>query len=208
MIHSLSARAYLLACDADKGRVHDRRRVALLVRAAAFADLLLRGRVVDHSGRVTATGLGPTGDRLLDDLLTQVVGYGPVAWRPLLRRDSGDTLRALEHHLAGAGVLEARTTRLLHRTVLRLTDPAAARQARASADHALRAPLSEVDPEDGVLTALAAAAGTGVGRAEAHRHATRLAQLAAAGGAAVPELRRAVRRLRARRVAVASGGGG
>ncbi|QRP48691.1 GPP34 family phosphoprotein [Amycolatopsis sp. FDAARGOS 1241] len=206
MTLSLPARAYLLACDSGKGRVRDRRRTALLVRAAAITDLLLRGRAEESGGRVAVTGLGPTGDLLLDDVLADLAERGAAGWRALLRRDGGDTLRSLELQLAASGVLQQAVTSVLRRKVLQPAEARLAEQARASVAHALHAPLSEVDAADAALTALAAAAGVGISRAEAGRTSARLAEPAEAGGAAGPPLRRAVRQLRARRAAPASGG--
>ncbi|MFI5612810.1 GPP34 family phosphoprotein [Amycolatopsis sp. NPDC051903] len=206
MTLSLPARAYLLACDPGKGRVRDRRRAALLVRAAAITDLLQRGRAEESGGRVAATGRGPTGDLLLDDVLAGLADSGPAGWRALLRRDAGDTLRSLELQLTASGVLRQAVTPVLRLKVLQPAETRLAERQHTSVAHALRAPLSEVDAQDAALTALAAAAGIGLGRGEAARNSARLAELADAGGAAGPPLRRVVRQLRARRAAMASGG--
>ncbi|MEV4599644.1 GPP34 family phosphoprotein [Amycolatopsis sp. NPDC049253] len=203
MTPSLAAQAYLLAGDPDKGRIRRRGRAALLVRAAAVTDLLLRGRLTVAGGRVSATGRGPTGDLLLDDLLADLADEGPTRWRRLLRRDSADTLRSLELQLAAAGILRPHVTPVLRRKVLHLADRSPAVDARATVDRALRAPLSEVDTRAAVLTALAAAAEVGFTRRSSRRHAERLAELDGVAGSAAAELRGL---LRARRAAIMAGG--
>ncbi|WIX74856.1 GPP34 family phosphoprotein [Amycolatopsis carbonis] len=203
MTRSLAAQAYLLACDPDTGRIGRRSRAALLVRASAVTDLLLRGHLTVTGGRISATGRGPTGDLLLDDLLTDLTDTGPTGWRRLLRRDSGDTLHSLELQLAAAGILRQHVTPVLRRKVLRLDDRSPADAARATVDRALRAPLSEVDTRAAALTSLAAAAQVGFTRRSSHRHAARLAELDAAAGSAVPALRGL---LRSRRAVIMSGG--
>ncbi|HEY2057048.1 MAG TPA: GPP34 family phosphoprotein [Amycolatopsis sp.] len=204
MTLSLPARAYLLACGGAKGRISDRRRVALLVRAAVATDLLQRGRLADQSGKAGVTGRGPTGDLLLDDVLANVAEDGPRPWRSLVRRDGADTLKSLELQLVAAGLLREHTTRVLGRSVLELTDPAAAHREQARVEAALRDPVSEVDSGDAALAALAAAAGIGVPRRDFRANSARLNELAGRAGPAVPALRRLVRRQRA----VRSGGHG
>jgi hypothetical protein len=201
---SLPARVYLLACGGVKGRISDRRRVALLVRAAVVTDLLLRDRLADDGGKAGVTGRGPTGDLLLDDVLANLAEDGPRPWRSLVRRDGADTLKSLELQLVAAGLLREHTTRLLGRSVLELADPEAARREEARVEAALRDPVSEVDSGDAALAALAAAAGVGVSRRDAWANSARLAELAGRAGPAVPALRHLVRRQRA----VRSGGHG
>ncbi|WP_328611495.1 GPP34 family phosphoprotein [Amycolatopsis sp. NBC_00345] len=206
MTLSLPARVYLLACEGDKGRISDRRRVAMLVRAAAVTDLLLRGRLADHGGKASVTGRGPTGDLLLDDVLANLSEDGERSWRSLVRRDGADTLKSLELQLVAAGMLRQHTTRFLGRQVLEVADPASARRERGRAEAALRDPLSEVDTDDAALAALAAAAAVGVTRREAWANSERLAELGERVGPAVPALRHLVRRLRAVRASAGSHG--
>lgn len=208
MTLSLPARAYLFACEGGKGRISDRRRVTMLVRAAVVTDLLLRGRLADHGGKAAVTGRGATGDLLLDDVLANLADDGPRAWRSLVRRDGADTLRSLELQLIAAGLLRERTTGFFGRRVLELADPAVARRERARVEAALRNPMSEVDTGDAALATLAAAAGVGVSRREASANSSRLTELAEPAGPAVPALRHLVRRLRATRAAGAANGHG
>jgi hypothetical protein len=215
---SLPAQAYLLACDTGRDRLPDRERVALLVRAAALTDLVLRGLVADDGGRPAVTGTGGTGHLVLDDLLADLAADPHRKWRSWVRRDARATLRTLETQLDAADVLTLRTSRVLglfprHRPVVH--DRAAAARLREVVAAALRGdePASRIDPGAAALTSLAAAVELSavVPRRDRRRHRARLAELEDRAGAAVPALRKVVRELRAARsasVAAASGGGG
>ncbi|GAA3568887.1 GPP34 family phosphoprotein [Amycolatopsis ultiminotia] len=208
MTLSLPAGAYLLACDPDRGRIRNRRGTALLIRAAAATDLVLRDRLRDTGGHAESTGLGPTGDLVLDDLLTEAAERGPWSWRALLRRDAMDTLRSLELQMSAAGLLSEQTTALLQRKVLVADDLTRVQAVHERATAALTAPLSEVDASDAALVSLAAAAQIGVRRRTTRRYSARLDELAERAGPMVPVLRKLVRSLRAARIAAASSGGG
>jgi len=212
---SLPAGAYLLACDTRRGRLPGRERVALLVRAAALTDLVLRGLVAADNGRPTVTGAGGTGHLVLDDLLAELTADPHRKWRAWVRRGARATLHSLEAQLDAAGTIELRTSRVLgvfphRRPVVRDVATAAALHDRVAS--ALRTG-SPVPPDIAALTSLAAAAelGTVFSRAERRRHRARLAQLEDAAAAAVPALRKVLRELRAARaaaIAASSGGGG
>lgn len=85
---SLPAKAYLLACDTGRDRLPHRERVALLVRAAALTDLVLRGRITDDGGRPVVAGRGGTGDLVLDDLLAELTADPHRKWRARVDRKS------------------------------------------------------------------------------------------------------------------------
>ena len=212
---TLPARAYLLACDTGRDRLRGGEPVALLVRAAALTDLVLRGLVADAGGRPAVTGDGGTGHLVLDDLLAELVADPHRKWRAWVRRGARATLQSLEVQLDAAGTIELRTSRVLgvfprRRPVVRDAATAAALHDRVAS--ALRTG-SPVPPDIAALTALAAAAelDTVLPRAERRRHRARLAQLEETAGAAVPALRKVLREVRAARAATtaaASGGGG
>lgn len=215
---TLPAQAYLLACDTGRDRLPDRERVALLVRAAALTDLVLRGLVTDGDGRPVVAGPGGTGHLVLDDLLADLAADPHRKWRAWVRRDARGTLQSLEAQLDAAGVLTMRTSRVLglfprRRPVVR--DQAAVTQLHDLVAAALRdgEPASRVDPGVAALTSLAAAAEltTVFPRRERRRHRARIEELEDRAGAAVPALRKVVRELRAARaatIAANSGGGG
>ncbi|MEU5266090.1 GPP34 family phosphoprotein [Amycolatopsis sp. NPDC021455] len=212
---SLPARAYLLACDTRRDRLPGRERVALLVRAAALTDLVLRGLVTDDDGRPAVTGAGGTGHLVLDDLLAELTADPHRKWRGWVRRGARATLHSLEAQLDAAGTIELRTSRVLglfprRRPVVREAATAAA--LRDQVLSALRTG-SPVPPDIAALTSLAAAAelGTVFSRAERRRYKVRLAELDDAAGAAVPALRKVlseIRSARAATIAASSGGGG
>jgi len=179
---SLAAQAYFLARALDGPRP----RTALLVRAAALADLVLRGTLSDANGYVEVRTVKPTGDLLLDDLLTEL---RPASWRAVLRHGKNDTLHTLETQLSAAGMLTESVSGILRRRVL---EPAEehVHDARARFTGALTDAVSEVDTSAAVVTVLATAAG--FARPDARRHADRLTELEAAGGPAIAPLRRAV----------------
>ncbi|EME57205.1 GOLPH3/VPS74 family protein [Amycolatopsis decaplanina] len=209
---SLPAKTYLLACDVGKAKLRDRARAGLLIRGAALTDLVLRGRVTDADGRVAVSGAGPTGDLVLDELLTEIAVESPRKWKWWVRKDARGTLEALESQLDTAGVIELRTGRTLglfpsRRPTVR--DPAVVERLRASVDQALRGP-SPVSDADAALTALVAAVelrGVVSGK-DRRRYKDRIEELGERGGDAVPALRKLFRELRAVRASAASSSGG
>ena len=215
---SLPAEAYLLACDVERERLPDRRRAALLVRAAALTDLVLRGLVADADGRPVVSGGGRTGHLVLDDLLAELAADPHRKWRQWVRRDARGTLQSLEAQLDAAGVITLRTSHVLglvprRRPVVR--DRAVVQRLRALVRDAVdgTTPASRIDPRTAALTALVAAAelNTVVSRRDRRRARARLDELGERAGAAVPALHKVLREVRAARsaaVATASGGGG
>ncbi|WP_033262536.1 GOLPH3/VPS74 family protein [Amycolatopsis vancoresmycina] len=212
---SLPGRAYLLACDTRRDRLPDRDRVALLVRAAALTDLVLRGLVADAAGRPVARGAAGTGHLVLDDLLAELAAEPHRKWRAWVRRGARGTLQSLEAQLDAAGVITLRTSRVLglfprRRPAVR--DAATAAALRDEVASALRSD-APVPADVAALTALAAAAELNavLPRGERRRHRDRLARLADQAGAAAPALHKVIRELKSARtayVAAASGGGG
>ncbi|MGW3965227.1 GOLPH3/VPS74 family protein [Amycolatopsis sp. NPDC005003] len=212
---SLPARAYLLACDTARDRLPDRERVALLVRAAALTDLVLRGRVADDGGRPAVAGAGGTGHLVLDDLLAELTADPHRKWRAWVRRGARGTLQSLEAQLDAAGVIAVRTSRVLGlfpRRRPEVREPATAAALRDEVRAAVRSD-APVSADVAALTSLAAAVELAavLSRGERRRHRDRLARLEEQAGAAVPALHKVTRELRAARtarVAAASGGGG
>ncbi|MBB5856522.1 GPP34 family phosphoprotein [Amycolatopsis umgeniensis] len=209
---SLPAKAYLLACDVGKNKLRDRRRAGLLIRGAALTDLVLRGRVADADGRVAVSGAGPTGDLVLDELLTEVAGESPRKWKWWVRKDARGTLEALESQLDTGGVIELETGRTLglfpsRRPIVR--DPAVVDRLRAQVDQALRGP-SPVSDVDAALTSLVAAVELRdvIPGKVRRQYKNRIEELGERGGDAVPALRKLFRELRAVRASAASSSGG
>ncbi|MFD9896084.1 GPP34 family phosphoprotein [Amycolatopsis sp. NPDC059027] len=208
---SLPAKAYLLACDPGGGRLRDRQRVSLLVRAAALTDLVQRGRIADDDGKAVAVDERGTGDLVLDDVLAEVAGDRRRSWRSWVRRGARDTVRSLETQLDAAGTIELKVSRALGLFTVRrplVLDRGAADRLRGAVDDAVRGAtaVSEVDSAAAALAALVAAAElrTVVSRRDRRRHRARIAELEERAGAAVPALRKVFRELRAARAAAVS----
>jgi hypothetical protein len=212
---SLPAQAYLLACDVDKNRLRDRQPAGYLVRGAALTDLLLRGHLVDNDGVAVAVSGGTAGDEVLAELLGEIARSRPRRWKIWVRMDFRGTLRAVETQLEAARVIRVRTTKILglfrvyRPTVL---DVGGAARLRAVVDNALGGGLdvSQIDPTDAALTALAAAVelrGVVSGR-DRRRYRRRIEELQERGGAAIPAVRKVFSELRAARNAAASSDGG
>ncbi|MEU2736885.1 GPP34 family phosphoprotein, partial [Streptomyces sp. NPDC007095] len=66
MNHDLACLMYLLAHDDAAEGPYDRSRTELLVRAAALADLALRGRLREDGGTLTGRAVSARGHRLDD----------------------------------------------------------------------------------------------------------------------------------------------
>ncbi|MFE0028689.1 GPP34 family phosphoprotein [Amycolatopsis sp. NPDC059021] len=207
---SLPAKAYLLACDPGGGRLRDRQRVSLLVRAAALTDLVRRGRIADEDGKAVIVDERGTGDLVLDDVLAEVAG-DRRSWRSWVRRGARDTLQSLETQLDAAGTIELKVSRALGLFTVRrpvVLDGGAVARLRGAVDYAVRGTteVSEVDAADAALAALVAAVElrTVVSRRDRRRHRARVAELEERAGAAVPALRKVFRELRAARAAAVS----
>ncbi|MFI6305800.1 GPP34 family phosphoprotein [Amycolatopsis thailandensis] len=212
---SLPAKAYLLACDVGKNKLRDRQRARLMIRGAALTDLVLRGRVADDDGKVAASGAGPTGDLVLDEMLTEIAGESPRKWKWWVRKDARGTLEALESQLETAGVIELKNGKVLGLFPSRnpiVRDTATVDRLRASVDQTLRgpSPVSDVDASDAALTALAAAVELKdvVSGKDRRQYKDRIEELGERGGDAVPALRKLFRELRAVRASAVSSGGG
>jgi hypothetical protein len=189
---TLPARVYLLACDVDRQRLRGQD-VGVVVRGALFADLSLRGCLVEENDVVRPASSRRTGDAVLDDELRIMAESEPRSWRALLRRGGKTTLAAVQDQLASAGQIKVEHTRRLGifpATRVTLTNPAQVATLRESVREAVRGtgPVSAVSTED-------AAQGThrGIRRARRQRGA------GAAAGAA-PDQGSARERLRERRV--------
>jgi Golgi phosphoprotein 3 (GPP34) len=210
---TLPARIYLLSCDVDQHRLRGQD-VAVVVRGALFAELSLRGCLVEEDGLVRAVGSRRTGDAVLDDHLRIMAEGKPRSWRALLRRGGKATLTAVQDQLASAGLITVERTRWLGifpTDRITLTDPAQVAVLRESVREAVRGsrPVSTVSTEDATLVALVAVGelGTVLSGQDRRAHKARIAEFDERGGAAVPVLRRVLRQIKAARAgAYASGG--
>lgn len=162
MSRALHLAAYLLAFDTRARSLQDRTRAGYLVRAAALAELVHRGAAAeDAGGRVRVTLADPTGDRVLDALLSEL-GERPRTWKSWIRRGREDTLEAVEEQLTVLGVTST-ADRDPHGPVephrqVTVNDPREALDLQLRVAELVRGdtPLAQAPYADAVLAALAA----------------------------------------------------
>ncbi|MFJ4584111.1 GOLPH3/VPS74 family protein [Streptomyces echinatus] len=202
---------YLLAHDPAAQAPYDRSRTALLVRAAALADLASRGRLGEDDGTVTVLGTRPTGDPVLDGVLRDAAtGHG---WQHLVRRHRKRTLTQVEDRLAAAGLLTVTEPRTPFGTRrLTVTDPAlpAALRVRLSAALHGDGPARDIPATDAALLALAAAGGirSVVSRRDHKTFRARIDACTASLATLAPGLEKTVRALPMTMIAAQGGMGG
>jgi hypothetical protein len=195
---SLPARLYLLAFDTDKGRLSGRSQLGLVLRAAALADLYLRGRLADEGGKVRATGTGPAGDPVLDAVLQEAADGSPRSWHRTVGRHQRRTVRAVRDQLDADGWLMVHHRPLLPDRV-ELREPHRVKQYAGTVKAALREPAARVDPRVAAVLALAANGEVRalLSRHERREHKERLAELADGIAPVADGLKRALRSQRA-----------
>jgi hypothetical protein len=201
---------YLLAHDDAAEGPYDRSRTELLVRAAALADLALRGRLREDGGTLTVSGMETAGDPVLDGVLRDAAGHG---WKHLVRRHRKRTLTEVEDRLAVAGLLTVKAPRTRFGTRrLTVTDRAVSAALRARVSAALHGdgPVQEIPAADGVLLALAAAGGlrSVVSREDQKTFRARIDACTGHLAALAPGLEKAVRALPMTMIAAQGGMGG
>src|SRR5690349_10039587 len=102
---SLPEKLFLLAVDSHRERLRGGPELGYALRAAALADLMLRGHLRDESGKARvgkpASGLDP----LLRGVWEELHQAGPCSWRRCIARGRGQAIRATRDALAGAGVI-------------------------------------------------------------------------------------------------------
>jgi Golgi phosphoprotein 3 (GPP34) len=74
---SLPARLYLLAYDRRRQRLTARTQLGYVLRAAALADLELRGNLTDQDGKARVAGDRVVADPVLDAVLQEIAGSRP-----------------------------------------------------------------------------------------------------------------------------------
>jgi hypothetical protein len=206
----LACLMYLLAHDDAAEGPYDRSRTELLVRAAALADLALRGRLREDGGTLTVSGMETAGDPVLDGVLRDAAGHG---WKHLVRRHRKRTLTEVEDRLAVAGLLTVKAPRTRFGTRrLTVTDRAVSAALRARVSAALHGdgPVQEIPAADGVLLALAAAGGlrSVVSREDQKTFRARIDACTGHLAALAPGLEKAVRALPMTMIAAQGGMGG
>ncbi|KAB8193482.1 GPP34 family phosphoprotein [Nonomuraea phyllanthi] len=159
---SLPRAAFLLAFDLRKERLTDRGGLGCLLRAAALAELVMRGNLADQAGCPRA--LHPPADPgpLQAALWEQVAGSPPRSWRHWIRKDRSRAFRLVRDELEAAHLIRVERRRLLLFTVERIT-PCRPYLSRRLAERVGRAvsggrPGGRLGEDVRVLAALATAA--------------------------------------------------
>ncbi|GAA2091317.1 hypothetical protein GCM10009801_57100 [Streptomyces albiaxialis] len=206
---TLPARLFLLACDAQKGRLTGGAEFGYAVRAAVLSELEERGCLRDEGGRARPAGDRRTGDPVLDGVLREIAGYGRLRkWHWLVHRKRRDTCLALEQQLESAGMIKiGRGT--FGRKRFQVADPALTERLRADAETALLdgGPVKAVPRPRAALTTMAALAhlSPGLSRWVTAKNRKRLKELIQHTGVTGIALKKA---LDSRKAAMSSGGGG
>lgn len=183
-----------------------------LLRAAVVADLQLRGRLVDHAGRVQVSSREPVGEPVLDAVLAEITESKPRPWRRWVQRNHRAFRRTVQNRLVTLGLITVQSRRILGVVTLTrvsLREPAMLTGLVRRVQDALTSaqPVSDVDAHDAALVALAATAGltTVLPRQLRRAHKQRIAEMAERTGPVVAALHKAIRVNRAAAHAVAGG---
>lgn len=202
---SLPATLFLLALDADAGRLRHRDRLGYLLRAAALTDLTIRGHLADEGGKVQVVSPGGAKDGVLGMVLEQLAAAPkPRGWKHWVRRDAGKMIKTVRESLAAEGWIRVEPRRVLglfpgHH--IAVPDPELVRGLHAEARETLTGdtPVSQVEPARAAVIALACAGElkTVVTGAERRKYKARIAELNERAGAAAPALRKVLTEIRA-----------
>src|SRR5690349_15716444 len=112
--HTLPARIYLTAYDAERKKLTRTTRLHHLVRTAALEELHLRGLISDTDGKVTSPGHDTTGDPVLDGVLKLVRESGkPRPWKHWVGKSAARTRDAQRDQLAAERVIRVERRKLL-----------------------------------------------------------------------------------------------
>ncbi|GAA4472356.1 GOLPH3/VPS74 family protein [Phytohabitans houttuyneae] len=206
----LPERMFLLAYDSRRQRLARWIDVGLLVRAAALAELELRGVLVDERGRATlASSRRPeVTESLLREVLAEVgASAKPRRWQYWTERGRGKARAAVERRLVAARIISVERRRVFgifpaRRIVVR--DRRLIDQLHARVAEALRA--RTVDSRDAATVALAAAGQlrTVFGWRQRRANRKRIAELTKAS---VPAAAKGLQKAIAAKYASSEGGG-
>lgn len=200
---TLPEKLFLLAFDSRRGRVARGLEFGYALRAAALADLLLRGHLRDESGKARtarpASGLDP----VLQEIWEEIESAEPHSWRRWITRGRGQAARATRDALAGKKVISVEKRRILGlfpATRITLRKPPPAHRLAEEVGRAIRGgqPVARVGEGVAALAVLASAAPlrTVIGTRERRRFKKRLADLGEPIEPIPAALRRAIIALR------------
>lgn len=194
---TLPQRMYLLACSPSKGRARAGGHLGKLIRAAALADLYLNGHLTDDRGKAVVDVRHPCRDPYLETVLEEIAASRPRKWQHWVGRRGTAAYRAVRDQLAADGWI-----RLERRKILGLfpyshitqRDPRVRRHLVSRISTTLRTPLSQIDPADAALVALAAASDLRIAldRSTRRTNKRRITDLTTRTGPAAPALKKSI----------------
>ncbi|MEU0511893.1 GPP34 family phosphoprotein [Amycolatopsis sp. NPDC006125] len=207
---SLAARLFLLAYDTDKNRLTSRSELGYALRAAALADLVLGGFLVDDGGKAAPAAPAPGLDPVLDLVLLEITHSTPRSWRRWVSRRASRIVPLVREHLAAEQVIKVDSRRVLGLFPVHRVTPRRPHETKRLAEEVRRAvrggqPAYRVDPRLGALCALAGTAElrTVFTRSERRQYKGRLAELGRPVEPVVKALRKTIQ---SHRAAAVSGG--
>ena len=206
---SLYQRAYLIACDPQRGHPYNRQRTALVVRAAVLVDLAYRRAAHEVGGRVHVDDVGDLADPVLATAASEMM-LRSRSWRAWIRHGYKQTLTLVEERLLDEGVLAGRPSGLEPNRPATVRDLAAIVRLQARVRSVLvgEEPDEGTDRNDAALAVLAVAGGVPlVPRGYRVQYRTRYLALAAQAGEGFPGIEPALSKLR-RTIIAARGGMG
>jgi hypothetical protein len=195
---SLPQRIFLLAYHPGKGRVPMGTNLGAMLRAAALADLYVRGYLTDERGRAVVDGRHSCTDYVLDALIDEITGSKPRKWQFWVDRRQRVTVSAVREQLSEGGWVRLEPHRILGlfpATRVAVRDPRVRRELLGRVGNALKHPVGRVDRADAALVAIAAAGGLGLvlDRRTRRAHKRRIQELTELSGPVGPALRRSIR---------------
>ncbi|MEU4624944.1 GPP34 family phosphoprotein [Actinoplanes sp. NPDC023801] len=157
---SLPQRIFLLAHDPDKGRFRVGTEIGAMIRAAALADLYLKGLLTDERGRATVAGEQPCSDPVLATVLEEIKAAKPRKWQHWVDRRQGPTVKAVRQQLSDGGWIRVEPYRALGvfpLTKVTIRDPRVRKELVSRVRGTLRDPAGKVDHTDATMVAIVAA---------------------------------------------------
>lgn len=158
---SLPQQVFLLAHDPDKGRVRVGTNLGAMLRAAALADLYLKGHLTDERGRATAAAPRPCSDPVLAALLDEIgAASRPRKWQSWVDRRQRAAVVAVRAQLGAGGWAKLESYKILGlfpATRVTPRDPRVRKELLGRVRAALKDPMSRVDPTDAALVAIVVA---------------------------------------------------
>lgn len=195
---SLPARLYLLAYDKRRQRLTARIQLGYVLRAAALADLELRGDLADEDGKVRVVADRRVEDPVLDAVLQEIAGSRPRTWGHWVRAGQRATKRAVRDQLDAGRWIRVEPRRVLGlfpAATVTLRDPRALSRLTLTAARTLHGgrPAERLDRRDAALVALAAAGELPLlSRRQRREQRRRITRLTERSGSAAPALHKVV----------------